>query len=146
RAVRPDRQLPILRYHAVCGPEGDEYAEASICVTPEAFAQHVDYLTSRYTVVPLSESVQRMQAGKPLPRNAVALTFDDGYADNLAAARVLHDHGASATFYITAGCLSGEMPFWPSEIRLLVARIKASVIQLTPGGRSISIPSGSAAE
>jgi hypothetical protein len=102
RALRPDNRLPILRYHAVCGPEGDEYAEASICVTPGAFAQHVAYLTSKYTVVALPEAVQRMRQGKPLPRNAVALTFDDGYADNLAAARVLHQHGATATFYITA--------------------------------------------
>jgi peptidoglycan/xylan/chitin deacetylase (PgdA/CDA1 family) len=144
--VRPDRQLPILRYHAICGPEGDEYAEASICVTPEAFAEHVDYLASRYTVVALPEAVHRMRAGKPLPRNAVALTFDDGYADNLTAARVLHAHGATATFYITAGCLSGGMPFWPSEIRPLVARIAAPAIKLTAGVQAISIPSATATE
>jgi len=145
RAVRPDHQLPILRYHAICGPEGDDYAEASICVTPAAFAQHVEYLTSKYTVVALPEAVRRMQTGKPLPRNAVALTFDDGYADNLAAARVLHEHGATATFYITAGCLFGEMPFWPAEIRQLIARIGAPAIHLTATGRDISIPCGTRA-
>jgi peptidoglycan/xylan/chitin deacetylase (PgdA/CDA1 family) len=146
RAVRPDTRLPILRYHAICGAEGDEYAEPSICVTPEAFAQHVAYLTSNYTVMPLPEAVRRMQSGKALPRNAVALTFDDGYADNLAAARVLHEHGATATFYITAGCLSGELPFWPSEIRQLVARIPGPAIQLRAREQNISIPCATAGE
>jgi hypothetical protein len=146
RAVRPDHHLPILRYHAICGPEGDAYAEASICVTPAAFAQHVAYLTSKYTVMALPEAVDRMRQGKPLPRNAVALTFDDGYADNLAAARLLHAHGATATFYITAGCLAGGLPFWPSEIRQLVPYIAAPVIRLRTREEDISIPCSTAAE
>jgi peptidoglycan/xylan/chitin deacetylase (PgdA/CDA1 family) len=146
RAVRPDHHLAILRYHAVCGPEGDAYADASICVTPSAFAQHVAYLTSKYSVMPLPEAVARMREGKPLPRNAVALTFDDGYADNLAAAHVMHAHGAAATFYITAGCLAGELPFWPSEIRQLVRRIAGPVIRLRVRDEEISIPCGTGAE
>ncbi len=93
-------------------------------MTPTAFEQHVAYLTSSYRVMSLPEAVQRIRDGKPLPLNAVAITFDDGYADNLAAARVLEAHGANATFYITAGCLSGESPFWPCEIRQLLARIQ----------------------
>ena len=48
----------------------------------------------------------------PLPSNAVAITFDDGYADNLPAARTLHRYGVTGTFYLTAGCLDGEQPFW----------------------------------
>ena len=146
RAVRPDHHLPILRYHAICGPEGDAYADASICVTPAAFAQHVDYLTSNYTVVALPEAVDRLRQGKPLPRNAVALTFDDGYADNLAAARLLHAHGATATFYITAGCLAGGLPFWPSEIRQLVARTSAPIFRLRTTTEEIVIPCSTPAE
>lgn len=146
RALRPGRGLAILRYHAVCGPEGSEYAEPAICVTPAAFEQHVAYLTSHYCVVPLPEAVRLIRDGRPLPPNAVAITFDDGYADNLAAARVLNRHGASATFYVTAGCLSGEAPFWPSEIRQLVARVPGPAIELRATGRTISIPCATRAE
>lgn len=146
RAFRPSTGLAILRYHAVCGAEGQEYAEPSICVTPAAFAQHVAYLTSSYCVMPLPEAVRLMRDGRPLPPNAVALTFDDGYADNLPAARVLNQYGVSATFYITAGCLSGEAPFWPSEIRQLVARLKAPAIDLRVSGRTMVIPCASEAE
>ncbi len=139
RRLRPSRGLAILRYHAVCGPEGTEYADPSICVTPAAFEQHVAYLTSNYRVMRLTDAVEQLRDGQPLPPNAVTLTFDDGYADNLAAARVLNAYGTSATFYITAGCLSDESPFWPSEIRQLLARIQTPSIELAATGSPISI-------
>jgi peptidoglycan/xylan/chitin deacetylase (PgdA/CDA1 family) len=140
RRVRPSDGIAILRYHAVCGPEGEAYVEPSICVTPAAFERHVGYLTSRYRVLPLPDAVACLRAGKSLPPNAVAITFDDGYADNLPAARVLRRHGVGATFYITTGCLSGEAPFWPSEIRQVVARITEPVIRLRAAGSEMTIP------
>jgi peptidoglycan/xylan/chitin deacetylase (PgdA/CDA1 family) len=130
RTLRPSRALAILRYHAVCAAQGVGYAEPGICVTPSAFERHVAYLTSQYRVLPLPEAVRYLREGKTLPPNAVAITFDDGYADNLAAARVLARNGATATFYITTSCLAGESPFWPSEIRELVHRTKAPEIRL----------------
>jgi peptidoglycan/xylan/chitin deacetylase (PgdA/CDA1 family) len=146
RAVRPSRALAILRYHAVCGPEGEAYADPAICVTPASFEQHVAYLSSRYRVLPLPDAVSCLRSGKSLPANAVAITFDDGYADNLAAARVLSRYGVSATFYITAGCLNGEAPFWPAEIRQLLARVTAPAIELTAAGSRLSIPCATEAE
>jgi peptidoglycan/xylan/chitin deacetylase (PgdA/CDA1 family) len=56
---------------------------------------------------------------------------------------VLRRHGVSATFYITAGCLAGGAPFWPSEVRQLVARIEAPAIRLTAAGAEIVIPCAS---
>ena len=139
RTLRPSRGLAILRYHAVCGPEGFAYAEPGICVTPSAFQRHVAYLTSEYRVLPLPEAVCYLRQGKTLPPNAVAITFDDGYADNLAAARVLGRHGATATFYITTSCLAGDTPFWPSEIRQLVLRIEGPEIRLKSAGVEIVV-------
>ena len=51
------------------------------------------------------------------------------------AARILAKYGATATFYITAGCLAGGQPFWPAEIRHLVAAVRAPRLQLEAGGR-----------
>lgn len=146
RTLHPSRNLAILRYHAVCGPEGRLYAEESICVTPAAFEQHVAYLTSEYRVLPLPEAVRYLREGKTLPVNAVAITFDDGYADNLAAAGVLARHGVTATFYVTTSCLADESPFWPSEIRHLVMRIEAPVIRLKSTGANVVIPCATDAE
>jgi peptidoglycan/xylan/chitin deacetylase (PgdA/CDA1 family) len=139
RHLRPSRQLAILRYHAVCGPEGHRYVDPGICVTPELFDEHVRYLTSRYAVLSLDEAVRRLAGGQSLPPNAVAITFDDGYADNLAAAKTLARHGATATFYLTAGCLADGQPFWPSELRYLVAAIKQTEIRLQAGDVAVLV-------
>ncbi len=140
RRFLPSRRLAILRYHAVCGPEGHRYADPSICITPQHFEEHVACLTSRYNVLRLEDAVRALADGTALPANAVSITFDDGYADNLAAARMLARYGASATFYLTTGCIDGRLPFWPSELRELVHSVTAPSITLEPGdGRRVEI-------
>jgi peptidoglycan/xylan/chitin deacetylase (PgdA/CDA1 family) len=139
RRLLPSRRLAILRYHAICGSEGYAYADPQICITPENFERHVAYLASAYAVIPLAEGVRRLAAGAPLPDNAVAITFDDGYADNLPAARTLAQHGVSATFFITAGCLADGQPFWPSELRYLLDRIPAGMIALDAGSQQVPL-------
>src|SRR5262245_36779437 len=89
RRIRPSRSLGILRYHAIFGPEGHRYPDPSICISPDAFERHVEYLAANYRVLPLPDAVMMLRNGKTLPNNALAITFDDGYADNLPAARVL---------------------------------------------------------
>ena len=89
RAVRPSDGLAILRYHAICGPEGYAYASPDICISPEAFESHARYLAANYNVLGLPDAVKAIREGASLPPNAVAITFDDGYADNLEAARTL---------------------------------------------------------
>jgi peptidoglycan/xylan/chitin deacetylase (PgdA/CDA1 family) len=55
----------------------------------------------------------RESAARTLPRRAVAITFDDGYADNLLVAKpLLERHEAPATMYLSPGLLDGHSPFW----------------------------------
>ena len=145
RAVRPSDGLAILRYHAICGPEGYGYASPGICISPAAFEQHVRYMAANYNVVSLLDAVRSMRVRKPLPPNAVSITFDDGYADNLEAARTLARHGLTATFYITAGCLAGGQPFWPSELRYVVAAIPNDRVQLEAPGVRLELDLSTAA-
>lgn len=146
RRVAPSRQVAILRYHAICDEAGYAYADPGICISPAAFESHVRYLAGHYAVLPLPEVVARLREKRPLPLNAVAITFDDGYADNLAAARVLHRHGLSATFYITSDCLQGGERFWPSEVRALVSFIPGEVLTLRLPDRVLELPLGTAGE
>jgi peptidoglycan/xylan/chitin deacetylase (PgdA/CDA1 family) len=133
RRVRPSQQLAILRYHAICGSEGFQYADPQICIDPANFDRHVAYLARAYSIVRLDDAAAMLRSGAPLPANAVAITFDDGYADNLEAARILAKYNASATFYITAGCLAGERPFWPAELRYLVRALPGRQLSVSAG-------------
>jgi peptidoglycan/xylan/chitin deacetylase (PgdA/CDA1 family) len=145
RRISPNRTLAILRYHAICAPDAG-YASADICVSPGAFERHVSYLVANYRVVSLPDAVRALRDGRALPPNAVAITFDDGYRDNLAAAEVLKRYGATATFYITAGCVGEGQPFWPAELRYLVAALSGSTLELAVEDQPVVTPVGTPAE
>ncbi len=125
----PRRELAVLRYHAVCAP-GCTYASRGIAVTPKGFERQVRYLAKHYAVMPLEEAVTRLQTGQSLPRNAVAITFDDGYADNDTAFRILRDHGACATFFLTSNCIDDREVFWVSEVRHVILRTAQQAFKL----------------
>ena len=116
RKFKPNSKVAILRYHAIVDDHDNHYAHPTICLSKKKFEQHVKYFASRYTVLSLDQVIQALRTNTPLPKNAVAFTFDDGYADNLYAAKILKKYSATGTFYLTAACIDRQEPFWLSEL------------------------------
>ncbi len=54
----------------------------------------------------------------------LAVTFDDGYADNYGAADILRQEGVTAVFFICTGIVGTEKPF-PHDIKRLGRRVEA---------------------
>lgn len=101
----PRRGLRVLMYHSIGGQARDAYGET---VSASMFADQMAWLRERsgLTVVGLEEGVVRLAAGT-LPGTAVAVTFDDGYADVLtAAAPVLTRYGIPFTVFVVTGFVS----------------------------------------
>lgn len=72
-------------------------------------------LARNFTVLPLREAAQRLMDGT-LPAAAAAITFDDGYVDNLEVAwPILQRHGLPGTFFIATAFLDGGR-MWNDEI------------------------------
>jgi len=87
----PRKGSRILTYHSV-GTRDHE-----MNVAPGEFASQMKWLAGNARVVTLAEAVDR-------PEDGVAITFDDGYRDNLLhAAPVLAELGLPATFFLVAG-------------------------------------------
>lgn len=86
----------ILLYHHVSSS-----TPASTSISPEAFKSHMEYLDAHHTVVSLQDVVSAIQHNTTLPENAVAITFDDGYANILDNAHpILADLGFPYTLFI----------------------------------------------
>lgn len=91
----------ILCYHSV---STNSFASA----TPQAFEQHLQWLRRHCEVVPFRHILDGAGAGGGR-RPAVAVTFDDGYADNYEHAFPLLDrYEVPATFFLTAGLLERD--------------------------------------
>lgn len=139
RMLFPNRRVAILRYHAVVDPQRNDYASPLICVSPQDFERHVSYFARRYRILSLDEVIDAIRAGRPLPRNAVVFTFDDGYADNLLAAEILQRHSASGTFYLTVNCIDRLEPFWLFEANYLLLNGRQTQLRLQLNGERLEL-------
>lgn len=103
----------ILLYHRVAGSRFDPML---LDVTPERFDRHLRILRAESALMPLDEFERRRRSGT-LPRRAVAITFDDGYADNLhAAAPILGRYDVPATVFVTTGMVGASGEFWWDDV------------------------------
>jgi peptidoglycan/xylan/chitin deacetylase (PgdA/CDA1 family) len=110
----------ILGYHRISSSAGES---AEVCVSPENFAEHLHELRKRTHPLRLSELVQHLRDGT-LPDKSIAVTFDDGYADNLYTARpLLEKYEIPATVFICTGYMGKE--FWWDELERLVLSSRA---------------------
>lgn len=92
-------------------------------------------------VVPLESALRDLAAGRPLPARAVAITFDDGYADNLElAGPMLRALGLPATCFLVPGILDGEVTPWWERLAWVFGQGKAKEIRWNGELRSLDGP------
>jgi peptidoglycan/xylan/chitin deacetylase (PgdA/CDA1 family) len=112
--------LLIIRHHRVYGP--GERPLYRLGVSEDVLRAQLAVLARRGLVpVTVSQGLARLASGEP--RRTVALSFDDGYADNVRRALpLLAAAGARATFFLTAGLIEARRaPWWDELAHLLVS-------------------------
>ena len=114
------RRLPILMYHGLCPDEwAGEPWMPSYFTTVGRFTEQMRFLRERLCPMELVEAVRALEA-KRLPRHAVAVTFDDGYANNvILAGPVLRDLDVPATVFVVTGHLSSGRLYNHDRLRLV---------------------------
>ncbi len=111
--------LVIIRHHRVYGP--DERPLYRLGVAEGVLRAQLQLLARHgLTPVTVSQGLARLASGEP--GRTVAMSFDDGYADNLRRALpLLAVAGASATFFLTAGLMEERRAPWWDELAHLLA-------------------------
>jgi peptidoglycan/xylan/chitin deacetylase (PgdA/CDA1 family) len=91
--------IPVLLYHAV---DDRPPANGSWAVSRAQFARHMELIASSgREPIKLTALAAGLRAEHPLPERAVAITFDDGYADTYDAVALLAGRGLVCTVYVT---------------------------------------------
>ena len=101
----------ILLYHRISDPAHEKTPDIfSLCVTPQHFSEQMELLREWFTPVSLESMVVGIRENN-LPSRAIAVTFDDGYADNLHFAKpILEKFKIPATVFVISGILGKD--FW----------------------------------
>ena len=122
--------LSILIFHRVLGEPDPLFPEA---IDAKRFDATLGWLARLFRVVSLREGIDALYEGR-LGRRSVAITFDDGYADNAQiAAPLLREHGMHATFFVASGFLGGGR-MWNDTVIETLRRIKGNRIDLAAFG------------
>jgi peptidoglycan/xylan/chitin deacetylase (PgdA/CDA1 family) len=115
RVARP--KPAILMYHRVADLRSDPWA---LAVRSATFAAQLDQITRTRTALDMATFVAALRDHR-LPPDAIALTFDDGYYDNLEQAEpLLAAAGVQATLFVIAGMIGQARPFWWDELAQIV--------------------------
>jgi peptidoglycan/xylan/chitin deacetylase (PgdA/CDA1 family) len=132
---RRDRLL-ILCYHGV-SLEDEHLWRPGLYMEPAVLAQRLETLKQGgYSVLPLGEGLQRLQAGT-LPARSVAITFDDGTHDFYEQAYPqLKSHGFPVTVYQTTYYMDYERPVFNLITSYMLWKRRGEII---PDGREIGI-------
>lgn len=99
RRIRAERRAGILVYH---DPD------------PATLERHLEYLSRRHRFVTYGALAAAVRSGdwSEIPPKSIALTFDDGYARNLALFPLLEQLGIVPTVFVCTGLVGTHRRFW----------------------------------
>ena len=127
----------VLMYHRFSNQEDGSATPA------RAFQSHLDYLTRRYHLVPLSHLAELLSRGGALPPGLAAITIDDGYRDAYEIALpLLRRYKVPAAIFVVTDFIDGKKWLWTDKLRFIVSRTRADSIVVRLGDSLTRLPIG----
>ena len=110
----------ILMYHRILPNEQiNKNLDFGMTVSSLNFEKQIKSLKSKYKICPMNEFVNNLKKDKS--EFMLAITFDDGYKDNLVyALPILEKFEIPATIYITTKFLSENTEMWWYELSEII--------------------------
>ncbi|MEL6554722.1 MAG: polysaccharide deacetylase family protein [Cyanobacteria bacterium J06621_11] len=103
----------ILMYHSIPSAHEVPWMDPRNCLLAKTFEQHMQFLQARRHVVSMDELTRQLKAKEPIRPGTVAITFDDGYLNNLrVAAPILAKYNLPATLYLATAYISQGENQW----------------------------------
>jgi peptidoglycan/xylan/chitin deacetylase (PgdA/CDA1 family) len=132
-----DPRPVILMYHRIADPPYDPWG---LAVTPERFADQLKALNSLRKPLSMDVLVDELERGC-LDRSAIAITFDDGYLDNLTSARpLLEEAHVPASVFLATSRMGTTEPFWWDDLaQMCLGGTRAVESEIEIAGRCFAL-------
>jgi len=126
-------KLSILIYHQVL-EKFDNMRPYE--VTADVFDWHMSLISRYFTPISLYDAANQLKTNS-LPQNAICVTFDDGYLNNLTVAQpILAKYQIPATVYVATAFTEGE-DMWNDRVLDLFST--PDVVSLVLEGKTVTL-------
>lgn len=124
--------VSILTYHHVADEDpAYPYDPGVADATPKQFRRHMELLARYGTPIGVDELLRALE-GAPLPKNAVMVTFDDGYRScHDIVLPILRAVGMRATFFVPTGYITDRKLYWWERIAICLSQTRRRSVKLT---------------
>lgn len=142
---RGSGDVAVVVFHRLVG-DGVPYIQTSPTVQTHVsvFEAMVAFLARRYLVLGMDDLVARLESGTACTRDAVVVTFDDGYEDNLRLGLpVLERYQVPATFFLSTDFVGAErvaQRLWNDRLEQAILRSPLACCRPAEAGLS-AVPS-----
>lgn len=108
-------KLPVLMYHNVTTDYDLVIKDPTVHITVSALEEHlVSLISAGYNTISLDDYSALLSENKPLPKNPVLITFDDGYVSNYDLAYPLFQkYNLKATIFVIASRMGADNVEFP---------------------------------
>ena len=109
KIIRPKGAPKLLNimYHGVV--EKDRNYFLPVHLQKDQFEQHLKYYKKNFDIITVKEAFEIVKNKIPLLRNTLAISFDDGYKNNIdTALPLLEKHEVPATIFVSSLCFNDE--------------------------------------
>ena len=122
-------------YHRIGNTAFDPWG---LAVEEAQFDAQLRWLARNRDVMPLGEFARRHRERR-LGRDALSITFDDGYSSVLeGAVPILERHGLTATLFLPAECIERGREFWWDELARIIIGFPSDRLKL--GRSTLPVP------
>jgi peptidoglycan/xylan/chitin deacetylase (PgdA/CDA1 family) len=99
-------EIPVIAYHKIDVPTEDVRVRGAY-TSPKRFAKQISYLKKQgFNFYSASALIEYYLEHNKFPKQAITLTFDDGWKDNYTNAfPILREHGIKATIFLVPSCI-----------------------------------------
>jgi peptidoglycan/xylan/chitin deacetylase (PgdA/CDA1 family) len=121
------RDVTALFYHAFDHDPIPHISPLFRCKRPADFEQDLVFLKRHYHPVSHDDIVAHREGRRALPEKAVAVSFDDGFAECFSWARpLLLRYGIPATFFVCESFVDNHALMHRNKVALCLSRLEAA--------------------